>query len=460
MTADPQSGLVFARDPAVSGADSTPIGSTGLEVIALTQAVTARAGHVIGATAGQPSTSLVPVAATEKEAQRARQRADALSQLYHGLPATFDRQCSDAYRNLNRRYAAAIATAAGPGATALVYDLHLQLVPAMLRRQRPDLRTVFVLPGGFPPAELFYQLPDRADLITGLLGADHVAVAHHRARRGILDLAHELAGRPCHGSHVTVGRRRAHISVAPIPADTGAIAELAATRPVRARAAQIHACLDSPGVVYLSIAGPHEAEAVEQRLAAFDQLLTTGRLDPGRDAFVHLALGTPQNTAQRELRTRIERTAARINGVHASIGRCVVHCLNTTPDPAELAAYYLAADVMVATPIHGGPVTSAEEFLAARPASVRRLVLSELTTTAGLLPSAHLVNPRDSHALQNALIAAATGRQPTAPPYRPAPDPVAAWLDHLASPAPADRPTAGHVPATRRAATPSAAALS
>ena len=47
------------------------------------------------------------------------------------------------------------------GATVWVQDYQLQLVPAMLRELRPDLRIGFFLHIPFPPIELFMQLPLR-----------------------------------------------------------------------------------------------------------------------------------------------------------------------------------------------------------------------------------------------------------------------------------------------------------
>src|SRR5947209_8689368 len=63
---------------------------------------------------------------------------------------------------------------AAPGATVWVHDYQLQLVPAMLRARRPDLRIGFFLHIPFPPIELFMQLPGREEVIRGLLGADLV----------------------------------------------------------------------------------------------------------------------------------------------------------------------------------------------------------------------------------------------------------------------------------------------
>ena len=57
-------------------------------------------------------------------------------------------------------------------ATVWVHDYQLQLVPAMLRKQRPDLTIGFFLHIPFPPFELFSRLPWRSEIIQGLLGCD------------------------------------------------------------------------------------------------------------------------------------------------------------------------------------------------------------------------------------------------------------------------------------------------
>ena len=55
-----------------------------------------------------------------------------------------------------------------------VHDYQLQLVPALLRELRPDVRIGFFLHIPFPPQELFSRLPWREQILEGLLGADVV----------------------------------------------------------------------------------------------------------------------------------------------------------------------------------------------------------------------------------------------------------------------------------------------
>ena len=83
---------------------------------------------------------------------------------------------------VNQRFAKAAARVAKRKATVWVQDYQLQLVPAMLRELRPDLRIGFFLHIPFPPTELFQQLPWRRQILEGLIGADLVGFQTPRRR--------------------------------------------------------------------------------------------------------------------------------------------------------------------------------------------------------------------------------------------------------------------------------------
>jgi len=78
----------------------------------------------------------------------------------------------EAYVAINRRFAEAAAAQASRGATVWVHDYQLQLVPGMIRAQRPDVRIGFFNHIPFPPYGIFSQLPWRNQIVEGLLGAD------------------------------------------------------------------------------------------------------------------------------------------------------------------------------------------------------------------------------------------------------------------------------------------------
>ena len=99
---------------------------------------------------------------------------DTLWPIYHDVivPPAFHRAWWNTYRRINQRFAEAVAEVSAPGATVWVHDYQLQLVPAMIRAIRPDVRIGWFNHIPFPPVELFSQLPWRRALVEGLLGAD------------------------------------------------------------------------------------------------------------------------------------------------------------------------------------------------------------------------------------------------------------------------------------------------
>ena len=96
----------------------------------------------------------------------------------------FDPHCWDHYVEVNRLFAEAILTRVTEDTTVWVHDFHLMLVPAMLRARKPGLKIGFFLHIPFPSSEIYRLLPNREDLLLGILGADYLGFhtndyAHH-----------------------------------------------------------------------------------------------------------------------------------------------------------------------------------------------------------------------------------------------------------------------------------------
>ncbi|HUO49038.1 MAG TPA: trehalose-6-phosphate synthase [Acidimicrobiales bacterium] len=87
------------------------------------------------------------------------------------LDHRFD-EAFDAYRSFNAQFADAVAAAAGDGATVLVQDYHLCLLPGLLASRRPDLRVVHFSHTPFAEPGLWRVLPVPIgrELLAGLAG--------------------------------------------------------------------------------------------------------------------------------------------------------------------------------------------------------------------------------------------------------------------------------------------------
>jgi trehalose 6-phosphate synthase len=355
---------------------------------------------------------LCPVTLSAREIREFEGQSNAtIRPLYHDAVEhpVFDRRWRDSYTRVNRRFAHAAADLAAPGGVVWVHDYQLQLVPAMLREMRPDLLIGFFLHVSFPPVELFMQMPLRTELIRGMLGADVIGFQRPRAARNFLELAGHLLGLRASGHTLTVNGRNVTVDAFPNSIDVNEIEGIARSPRVVARAATIRAELGHPRRLLLGVDRLDSARGIGQRLTAFDELLAEGRLSPDDTVLVQVA--TPNHLAadhDRGFRRRVEREVGRINGTYGRVGRPVVQYLYRTVERAELVALYLAADVMLVTPLRSGMNLVAKEYVAARVDDGGALVLSEFTGAAADLTRALLVNPHDVDAVKDAVDRAAS----------------------------------------------------
>lgn len=331
--------------------------------------------------------------------------------LYHDAVETpvYRRRWRESYREVNARFANAAAEVAAPGATVWVQDYQLQLVPAMLRERRPDLRIGFFLHIPFPPIELFMQMPGRAEVLRGLLGADLVGFQQRLAAQNFVRLARHLLGLRYQGHQVKVDDRTVKAGAFPISIDAAEMAELAASPTVQDRAKQIRAELGDPATIVLGVDRLDYTKGIEQRLKAFRELLTEGKLSVPDTVMVQVATPSRERVEHYQtLRVRVEREVGRINGEFGRVGVPAVHYLHQSYSRTELAALYCAADVMMVTPLRDGMNLVAKEYVAARADAGGALVLSEFAGAATELRQAFLCNPYDPEAIKDALLQGVT----------------------------------------------------
>jgi trehalose 6-phosphate synthase len=354
---------------------------------------------------------LVPVdlSAVEVEQYYEGMSNASLWPLYHDAVETpvYKRKWWDAYLRVNQRFADATAKVAAEGATVWVQDYQLQLVPQMLRKQRPDLRIGFFLHIPFPPVELFMQLPKRVEILQGLLGADLVGFQRPLGAQNFLRLTRHLLGLRPRGNVVEVDGREVRADAFPISIDVAEIEALAGSQLVQDRASTIRAELGEPKTVILGVDRLDYTKGIEGRIKAFRELLAEGRLSVPEAVMVQVATPSRERVQQYQaLRVDVEREVGRINGDFGRVGVPAVHYLHQSYSRSELAALFCAADVMMVTPLRDGMNLVAKEYVAARVDLGGALVLSEFAGAAGDLRQAFLVNPYDLDGVKETLLRA------------------------------------------------------
>jgi len=338
--------------------------------------------------------------------------------LYHDVIAVpeFHREWWERYAAVNQRFAEAAAAVAAEGATVWVQDYQLQLVPRLLRSMRPDLAIGFFLHIPFPPYGLFSQLPWRGRIVDGLLGADVVgfqrasdaanfATAVRRLTDSVVRAQHrgsqaEVADAP--GAH-----RSVVIKSFPISIDAAALEALARTPGVQARAREIRESLGADRTLFLGVDRLDYTKGILHRLKAYGELLREGLVDIDDAALIQIAVPSRERVAAYQLlRDEVELMAGRINGDFQTLRHRAVSYHHHTYPREEMAAMYLAADILLVTALRDGMNLVAKEYVATRFDEDGVLVLSEFTGAADELRRAVLVNPHDIAGLKDAMLGA------------------------------------------------------
>jgi trehalose 6-phosphate synthase/phosphatase len=299
----------------------------------------------------------------------------------------------DAYRAVNEKFAAVVAEHYRPGDVIWVHDYQLMLVPALLRRMIPAAQIGFFLHIPFPSSELFRTLPWRDAILDGLLGADLVGFHAFSYARNFSTSLIQVRGLEPRDASVTVEGREVHFGVFPMGIDVASFQALAAEPSVREEASAIRSEARGQQLL-LGIDRLDYTKGIPQRLTAFERLLDRAPELHGRVRLIQLAVPSrAEIDTYAETRAEVEELVGRVNGKFGTPVWTPIHYLYRSVSPRHVTALYLAADVMLVTPLRDGMNLVAKEFVASRTDGDGVLVLSEFAGAAAELGTALLVNP-------------------------------------------------------------------
>lgn len=331
--------------------------------------------------------------------------------LYHDAIRTpeFDHSWWRPYVVVNHRFAKAAASVTPRNGLVWIHDYHLQLVPAMLRAMRPDVRIGFFLHVPFPPEELFAWLPWRERILEGLLGADVVGFQTQASARNFSRAAREYSPAEGSDSELQFDRRRIKVASYPISIDFNWFADAASTPEAIQEATLLRRRMGANRKILLSVDRLDYTKGIDLRLLAFEAMLKRRRSLAKECVFIQIASPSREPVHEyAQMRLRIEQLVGRINGEFSEPGNIAVHYFRRGFTREQLASYYRAADVMVVTPLRDGMNLVAKEFVATRSDYSGVLVLSEFAGAAREMRQATIVNPRNIEGMADAFETALT----------------------------------------------------
>ncbi|MEP7306677.1 MAG: bifunctional alpha,alpha-trehalose-phosphate synthase (UDP-forming)/trehalose-phosphatase [Acidobacteriota bacterium] len=306
------------------------------------------------------------------------------------------------YQRINEKFADVVASHYRAGDLVWVHDYHLMLVPRLLRQRIPDARIAFFLHIPFPSSEVFRILPWRTEILQGLLGADLIGLhTYGYVRHLAMAVLHILGVEPAVDC-VRYQGRDIRLQARPVGIDAASFEALAATPEVRAEADAIRRASGGRRLL-LGVDRLDYTKGLPRRLLAVERLLAQPEWRD-RVRLIQVAIPTRDRVeSYRGFKRTVEQFVGRVNGECGTVEALPVHYLYGTVPFPRLVALYLAADVMVVTPLRDGLNLVAKEFVASRVDDDGVLVLSEFAGSACELGEAVIVNPYDVDGMVTAL---------------------------------------------------------
>jgi trehalose 6-phosphate synthase len=321
--------------------------------------------------------------------------------------AEFERQWAS-YESYNAAFADALAEEAAEGATVLVQDYHLTLVPGLLRERRPDLRIGHFSHTPWAPPDYYRMLPDAVaeQVLRGILGSDRAAFLTRRWARGFADCCVDVLGAAVAEDEstgeleVTCDGRTTRLGVHGLGADGEFLRERAGRDDVEERIALLREEIGSdaegrPRRAIVRVDRTELSKNIVRGLHAYGRLLADRPEWRGR--VVHLALAYPSRqdlAVYRDYMSEVSRVADEINSTYGN-GSWTPVVLFLKDDFARSLAAYRLADVALVNPIRDGMNLVAKEVPVVSDDGCALVLSREAGAYEELGDDAFVVNPYD-----------------------------------------------------------------
>ncbi|HEY3100552.1 MAG TPA: trehalose-6-phosphate synthase, partial [Methylomirabilota bacterium] len=313
------------------------------------------------------------------------------------------------YRAVNARFAAALLEemekAEAP--IVLVQDYHFALLPALIKRARPDARVALFWHIPWPNFEAFGICPWQEEILLGMLGADLVGFhtqfhcnnfleTVERAIEGRIEWDRFTVVRGQHTTHV----RPFPISVAPDP--------FIGERPID-REAVLASLGISTEFIGVGVERVDYTKGLPERIRALRRFFERWPEYRRRLTFVQIA--SPSRSRIARYQAVQEETREMVRALNADLGergwQPIVY-RERHHDHREIDVVYRLADFCMVTSLHDGMNLVAKEFVAARDDDDGVLILSRFAGASHDLRDALLVNPYDVEDMAGAIHRAVT----------------------------------------------------
>lgn len=319
------------------------------------------------------------------------------------------------YQALNRRFADAVVDELGKRpAPVWIHDYHLGLLPALLKQEAPHTTICHFWHVPWPGPDVFRILPERRELLEGLLAADCLTFQTASYATAFADCVKEFLDASVDPSKAVVLYRghMTRLTARAISVNVDRFSDLAKTMEVEDIMARARRRLGvSSGVrIGLGVDRLDYTKGLMKRLWALKEFFDRYPEYRGRFTFLQVAIPTRNNVeTYRQYRDLIRQTVAEINErletppKAKNKGWRPIEYIEGRVTPHTLTAYYRMADLALVSSVYDGMNLVAKEYVASQVDETGVLVVSHLAGAAEELKGALVVNPYDQEGMADSI---------------------------------------------------------
>ena len=285
---------------------------------------------------------------------------------YFTKTATYDRSFWESYKKVNEIFCEKILEIADKKDVIWIHDYHLMLLPLLLRERLPGAKIGFFLHIPFPAFEVYRLLPQRLEILHGLLGADLIGFHTTEYTRHFLTSVYRLLGLDYSLGQININGRLVKADSFPLGIDYQKVQVDLKDKTVQKKARLFKGKIGNKKIV-LSVDRLDYTKGIPQRLQAFSEFLE--KYPVWRKQVVLVMVAAPSRQEINEywkLKKEVEKLIKKINSKYGDSQWTPVWYLHQTFNRNELLALYSLADVCLVTPIRDGMNLVSKEYVASR----------------------------------------------------------------------------------------------
>lgn len=313
----------------------------------------------------------------------------------------------EAYQEVNRQFCKAALPFIEEDDIVWIHDYHLMLLPKMVRENCPTVSIGYFHHIPFPPYELFRVLPEREELLNGLLGADLIGFHIHDYMRHFLSAIYRVLDLNCQLDEIYLSDRIVHVDAFPMGINYEQYHNAPLLPAIKKKVNNLKQKLGKQSII-LSVDRLDYSKGILHRLNGFALFLKNHPEYHEKVSLMMIVVPSRSTVIKyANLKTEIDQLIGRINGLYSKPGWTPVYYFYRSFAFNELVAMYSLADIALVTPLRDGMNLVSKEYLATKSEeNPGVLILSEMAGAATELTDAIIINPNNPKEIEMAILQA------------------------------------------------------